>query len=94
MASHPADAFIDAIAERTAEKVLARLPERLPKEPGPAPEWFTLTEGAEYAKRSYSIFTTAVRNRELPAYQASGRTMRGARVKRRDIDEWLESSPY
>lgn len=90
----PTDKFIDAIAEVVAERVLMRLSSHLPADAPTASGWLTLKEGAAYARKNYKEFTAIVRAREIPAYQVSGEAMRGARVKKKDIDEWLESNPY
>ncbi len=55
-------------------------------------EWLTLKQGAAYAQVSYPRFTEAVKFGELPASRVPGYTNRGARVRRRDIDTWLEES--
>lgn len=53
-------------------------------------EWLTLKQGAAYAQVSYPRFTAAVKEGELPCGKVPYSTRRGARVKKRHIDEWLE----
>ncbi len=56
--------------------------------------WLTLKQAAAYAQTSYPRLTEAVKVGELPAFRVPGSTSRGARVKKQDVDEWNEASPY
>jgi hypothetical protein len=64
MNSNPTDAFIDAIAERVAEKVLARLPKGTS---GPASgiEYLLISEAAKIARKSRNTIYEAIYAVEL-----------------------------
>jgi excisionase family DNA binding protein len=82
---NPADAFIEAIAERVAEKVL----QQLAKLTAPEGEtWFTVREAAEYIKRDYYEVHRMIQSGEIPAHRAGPRTIR---LHRRELDNWLLS---
>lgn len=57
-------------------------------------EWLTLKRGAAYAQVSYSRLTAAVKEGELPCGKVPCSINRGARVRKRHIDEWLESGRF
>lgn len=56
--------------------------------------WLTLKQAAAYAQTSYPRLTEAVKKGEIPASRVPGSTLRGARVKKPDLDEWIESNPF
>lgn len=56
----------------------------------PNGEWLTLREASTYARMSYANFTQAVRRGEIPSFVPPGYT-RTKRVRKRDVDTWMES---
>ena len=73
--------FVEEIAQRAAEIVLAELTTVAPE----ADEWMTVDTASEYVGVSKGVLYDAVASEKLVA----GRVGRSIRIKRSEVDAWL-----
>lgn len=80
----PADAFIEAIAERVVEKLGAR-------EPASGEVWLTVQQAAEHIQRDYHKVYRLVREEEIPSYRPSERCIR---IAKSELDRWMRGHRF
>ena len=79
-----AEAFMDAIAERVAERLDTR-------EHQNGEEWLTVQQAAEHIQRDYHEVYRLVREEEIPSYRPSERCIR---IAKSELDRWMRGHRF
>jgi hypothetical protein len=78
------DAFVEALAQRVSELVLAQMPKQpLQTEPR---QWFGVKAAAAYCGVSEWALRAAIKSDQLPRHQRGERSIA---LRREDLDRWM-----